>query len=131
MYETYHPPQCYFPKADLIDDLLVASPFRTFCPFKGTAHHWHLQLSNRLIENAAWSYEEPLQESIRVGGQIAFYPHVVEKLSFDKPRSEDEIEQIGDSPLINWLMLEAWLCTSPSELTEQFAQNLLKNGIPL
>ncbi len=131
MHETYLPSQYYFPKADLIDDLLVASSFRTFCPFKGTAHHWHLQLSNRIIENAAWSYEVPLREASSVGGHIAFYPNVVEELSSDQPLPVAEVEQIGNSPLIDWLMQQAWLCTTPAELTEQFAQHLLKIGVPL
>ena len=131
MHETYLPSQCYFPKGDLIDDLLVASPFRTFCPFKGTAHHWHLQLSDRVIENAAWSYEIPLREALRVGGYIAFYPHVVEELLSDEPLPSVEIEQVGDSPLIGWLLQQAWLCTTPAELTERFAERLQMIGMPL
>jgi adenylate cyclase len=131
MHETYLPSQCYFPKAGLIDNLLVASPFRTFCPFKGTAHHWHLQLSDRTIENAAWSYDAPLPDASRVGGYIAFYPRVVEELLSESPLPTMEIEQSGDSPLIDWLMHQAWLCKTPAELTQQFAQRLLMIGMPL
>jgi adenylate cyclase len=131
MHETYRPLQCYFPKADLIDGLLAPSPFRTFCPFKGTSHHWHLQLPGRILENKAWSYETPLEEARAVGGYIAFYPDVVEDLSADQPLLEAESAQIGGSPLIDWLMKQAWLCTTPAELTEQFAQRLLMIGMPL
>ena len=131
MHETTHGTQCYFPKADLIDDLLVASPFRTFCPFKGTAHHWHLQLPSRLVENAAWSYEAPLREASSVGGHIAFYPNVVGELWSDRPLPAVDIEQIGGSALIDWLMQHAWLCATPAELTEQFARGLLMIGLPL
>ena len=131
MHETYLPSQCYFPKSDLTDGLLASSPFRTFCPFKGTAHHWHLQLPGRTLENGAWSYETPLQEARAVDGYTAFYPDVVEELSSDRPLPEAESDQIGGSPLIDWLMQHAWLCTTPAELTEQFAQHLLMIGMPL
>ncbi len=53
MHETYLPSQIYFPKTDLIADLLAPSALRTFCPFKGTAHHWHLRIEGRTIENGA------------------------------------------------------------------------------
>lgn len=131
MHETYLPSQCYFPKADLIDDLLVASPFRTFCPFKGTAHHWHLKLPNRVIENGAWSYETPLRESEGVAGRVAFYPHHVEDLSSEHPLPTAESGEIADSPLIDWLVRGAWRCRTPGELTEQFAQRLLMIRVPL
>ena len=131
MHETYLPSQYYFPKADLIDGLLVTSPFRTFCPFKGTAHHWHLQVSGRSLENKAWSYETPLQEARAVGGYITFYPDVVEEILSDGALPEAQAEQIGGSPLINWLMQHAWLCTTSAELTEQFARHLQMIGMPL
>lgn len=131
MHETYLPSQCYFPKADLTEGLLAPSPFRTFCPFKGTAHHWHLRLPGRSLENKAWSYETPLQEARAVGGHIAFYPDVVEDFSSDRALPEAKSEQIGGSPLINWLMQRAWLCATPADLTEQFARHLQMIGMPL
>ncbi len=131
MHETYLAPQCYFPRADLIDDLLAPSPFRTFCPFKGTAHHWHLKLPGRTLESKAWSYEAPLQESSDVAGYIAFYPSEIEELWFEKPLLETPREQIGGNPLINWLMRQAWLCKTPAELTGQFAQQLEFIGVPV
>ncbi|MDH3233892.1 MAG: DUF427 domain-containing protein [Alphaproteobacteria bacterium] len=131
MHETYRPSLCYFPKADLIDGLLAPSSFRTFCPFKGTAHHWHLQLPGRTLENKAWSYETPLHDARAVGGYVAFHSDIIEELSSDRPLPEAEGAQIGGSPLIDWLMKQAWLCGTPAELTEQFAQRLLMIGMPL
>ena len=99
--------------------------------FKGSAHHWHLQLPERRIENAAWSYESPLREAAAVGGLVAFYASVVEGLSFDEPLPATEVEQVGASPLIDWLMKQAWLCATPAELTAQFAERLVDIGLPL
>ncbi|MBT5781504.1 MAG: DUF427 domain-containing protein [Rhodospirillaceae bacterium] len=131
MHETYLPSQCYFPKADLIDGLLAPSPLRTFCPFKGTAHHWHLQLPGRTIENGAWSYEMPLRDAQDVGGYIAFYPEQVEEFITDQAMPEAENEQVAGGTLIDWLLREAWLCETPAQLTEQFASQLVRIGMPL
>jgi len=131
MHETYLPSQCYFPKADLKDGLLIPSPFRTFCPFKGTAHHWHLQLPGRILENKAWSYETPLHDAREMGGYVSFYPDVVDEILADSALPKAEVEQIGGNPLIDWLMQRAWLCATPAELTEQFARHLLLIGLPL
>lgn len=128
--ETYFPVHCFIPKADLIDGLLAHSELRTFCPFKGTAHYWHLRLPDGPIDNAAWSYEKPLAEAMAVDGHVAFDTRFVE-VSAEPPLPQAETALVGDRPLFNWLMLEAWLCKSPAELTEQFAQQLVASGIPL
>ena len=129
--ETHFPTHCYFPKADLKDDLLVPSTFRTFCPFKGTAHFWNLRLGNRIVENGAWSYERPLAEAMPVGGYVAFDERAVDGIKAEPPLPATDVEPIGGSPLIEWLMLKAWRCTTPAQLTEQFAQKLVECGIPL
>jgi len=132
MHESYMPSQCYFPKSDIRDGLLAPSPFRTFCPFKGTAHHWNLQLpGGAALENKAWSYEAPLTEARPVDGYVAFYPDAVEELSCDGPLPEVTPAPIGDSPLIHWVLTRAWTCTTPGELTNQLAQHLLAIGMPL
>jgi len=131
MHESYMPSQFYFPKSDVREGLLAPSPFRTFCPFKGTAHHWHLQLPNGTVENKAWSYEAPLTEAGPVGGYVAFYPDAVEDLSCDGPLPEIKPAPIGDSPLIHWVLTRAWTCETPGELTEQLAQHLLAIGMPI
>ena len=131
MHETYLPSRCYFPKTDLIADLLAPSPLRTFCPFKGTAHHWHLHLSGRTVENGAWSYENALPAASDVGGLVAFYPHLIEEYLTEQPLPEAESMQVAGGALIDWLLREAWLCQTPTELTEQFAAHLVIIGLPL
>ena len=131
MHETYLPSCCYFPKPDLSEGLLAPSPLRTFCPFKGTANHWHLRLPDRTIENGAWSYEAPLREALAVVGHVAFYPEAVEEVLAERPLPQAEGAQIPGGALIDWLMREAWLCKTPAQLTEQFAARLLAIGMPL
>ena len=131
MHETYLPSHVYFPKSALTEGILQPSPLRTFCPFKGTAHHWHLRLPNQTLENGAWSYETPLNEASAIKGHVAFYPNVIEELTSERQLPAAAPAQVAGSPLINWLMREAWLCRTPAELTEKFAESLLSLGMPL
>jgi len=131
MHETYLPSQLYFPKDGLIPGLLEPSPMRTFCPFKGTAHHWHLRIDGEIIENGAWSYENALAPAREVGGFIAFYPHLIEEILNDAPLPDAGEEHVPGGALIDWLLREAWLCQTPAELTEQFTAHLVLAGLPL
>ncbi len=131
MHETYLPSHPYYPKADVRMDLLEPSELRTFCPFKGTAHYWHINLPGGCIDNGAWSYEAPLPEARPVGGDIAFDPAHIEKVACDPPLPAPDDSPLGDNPLIDWVMRKAFQCTSPDELTEHFAQQLLELGMPL
>ena len=128
MLETYLKPQVYFPRADVEMAALVASDFRTFCPFKGTARHWHVEGADGRLENAAWSYEKPLPEARDVGEYIAFDPNTI-ATALAAPQPATEV--IGGNPLIHWLLREAWLCRTPAELTEQVAQRMVAIGVPL
>ena len=121
MYETYLAPQLYVPTEDLRTDLLRPSPYRTFCPFKGTASHWHLSLQGGTVENGAWSYEDPLSEAEEIGSLVAFSANADAEIRFEEAPPTSENELIGGSRLINWLMQQAWFCPTPAELTRQFA----------
>jgi uncharacterized protein (DUF427 family) len=56
------------------------------CPFKGTAHYFHLKSGDELLRNAVWSYEEPYEEHRGLKDRIAF--------------SDDEIREIEITPRI-------------------------------
>lgn len=68
-------PKFYFPKEDVNMDLLELSEKKLICPLKGTAQFYHLKIKNKLLENAAWCYEETLDFDARIKviqGMIAF-----------------------------------------------------------
>jgi uncharacterized protein (DUF427 family) len=73
LHETGHLPVYYFPPEDLRADLLVPSATRTRCPFKGEATYHSVRVGKRTIEDAAWSYEEPLDSVAFIAGRRAFY----------------------------------------------------------
>lgn len=71
LFETGLPARVYLPREDVAADL-VASARRTVCPYKGEATYFSVRLGDRLIEDAAWSYAQPLAEALGVGGLVSF-----------------------------------------------------------
>jgi uncharacterized protein (DUF427 family) len=76
----------YFPREDVETGFLSESPKVTQCPYKGSATHYSMLIDGELIENAAWSYEDPYPAVERIRGRIAFYPDKVEVYELDEDR---------------------------------------------
>lgn len=73
LLEKGHFPVYYFPRDDVRMGLLHATNHRTHCPHKGDASYWTLTVGNRSVENAVWSYEQPLPQAERIKGWLAVY----------------------------------------------------------
>ena len=73
LHETGHLPVYYFPKEDIRMDLLQESEHTTSCPFKGEASYWSVRVGDKVAENAAWSYPEPVDSAPPLAGYLAFY----------------------------------------------------------
>src|SRR5262249_6603438 len=73
VFETGYRPVYYFPQRDVRMDLLERTEHRTRCPYKGEASYWTINVGNRRVENAVWSYEPPLDEIAQIKGYLAFY----------------------------------------------------------
>lgn len=73
LHETGLLPVYYFPEADVRAELLEPTDHTTRCPFKGDASYWSVRAGDRIAENAAWSYPEPLEDAPPLAGYIAFY----------------------------------------------------------
>ncbi len=71
--EKGHQPVHYFPRADVRMDLLEPTNHRTRCPYKGEASYWNLRVGGRTVENAVWSYEDPIEEARPIAQALAFY----------------------------------------------------------
>ena len=78
LFETGLPPRAYLPLADVRGDVLVANASTTYCPYKGTATYWSVRAGGRTIEDAAWTYAEPYDESAAAAGLISFLADGVE-----------------------------------------------------
>ncbi|HEX8074186.1 MAG TPA: DUF427 domain-containing protein [Thermoleophilaceae bacterium] len=86
LHESGHLPLHYFPESEVRMDLLEPSEHTTRCPYKGDARYWSLRVGDRVSENAAWAYPEPLDGAPPLAGFVAFYwGKVDEWLEEDEP----------------------------------------------
>lgn len=69
--ETGLPNRYYVPREDVLVGL-APSATTTVCPYKGTASYW----STDGRQDAAWSYDEPLQGATAITGLVCFDPDV-------------------------------------------------------
>lgn len=68
--ETGLPNRWYLPPDDVRTDLLSASTTTSHCPYKGQTTYW--SLAGESASDVAWSYPEPFDDAIRVGGHVCF-----------------------------------------------------------
>lgn len=73
MHEGGLLPVYYFPREDVRMGLLEESDHTTHCPFKGDASYWSVKVGERVAENVAWGYPEPIDSCPPIGGYLAFY----------------------------------------------------------
>lgn len=129
--ETRLQPVYYLPREDIAMDSLIASDHRTYCPFKGTASYWNVKVGDQTAENAAWSYEDPIEEALGIRGYIAFYWNKMDAWFADD--RDVEIDP-GDgliehaNPLANWMLREAWEAASSAELLDRLGRQLVEAG---
>ncbi|MEO8811323.1 MAG: DUF427 domain-containing protein [Caulobacteraceae bacterium] len=74
---SYHE-VCYFPRSDVAMDFMSRTARVTHCPYKGEANYYSLLMDGALVEDAAWSYEDPYPAMETIRGRLAFYPNHVE-----------------------------------------------------
>ncbi len=71
--EGSYDPVIYFPRSDIAMAFLDSSDKSTHCPHKGDASYFHIVNKSATIENAVWSYENPLADVAEIKGHLAFY----------------------------------------------------------
>jgi uncharacterized protein (DUF427 family) len=76
--EGDYPPVVYFPREDVEMLVLRKTDKTSRCPFKGEASYYTIYRDRQIIENAAWSYEDPIEGAELIRGRIAFYPQHVD-----------------------------------------------------
>ncbi len=73
LFETGLPMRTYIPREDVRTDLLVPSPTRSRCAYKGEASYWSLPLAGEDGADLVWSYEAPLREVAEVAGLMCVF----------------------------------------------------------
>jgi uncharacterized protein (DUF427 family) len=66
----------YFPADSVSKNVLKSSNHTSICPWKGTAHYYHVEVDGMKNENAAWYYPEPKPAAAEIKGRIAFWKGV-------------------------------------------------------
>ncbi len=71
LHESNIFPVLYIHKDDVSLDLLTKTEHSTHCPFKGDASYWTITAGDTVAENAAWSYENPIEGAAWLEGYLA------------------------------------------------------------
>jgi uncharacterized protein (DUF427 family) len=72
VFETALEPRLYVDPTYVRSDLLRRSETSTYCNYKGFATYWSAVLDDTLIEDVAWSYQDPPPESLPIKGFLSF-----------------------------------------------------------
>lgn len=78
--ESGLPDVLYLPRADVNMARLERSAHTSHCPYKGDASYYHLRTEDGLVENAAWSYEQPFDRVRQIEGYLAFHASLVDRI---------------------------------------------------
>jgi uncharacterized protein (DUF427 family) len=78
--EAGSPDVVYFPRGDVNMARLERSTHSSRCPHKGDASYFHLRTEDGIVENAAWSYEAPIDGAEQIKGYLAFYASRVDRI---------------------------------------------------
>lgn len=75
VFETALAPVLYVAREHLRVALEPSSSGRTdYCNYKGHATYWSARIGEHLVEDVAWSYPDPLPESLPIAGLLSFDP---------------------------------------------------------
>jgi len=66
----------YFPPTAVKKQFLKPSDHTSVCPWKGTAHYYHVEVGGMRNDNAAWYYPEPKSAAAEIKDHIAFWKGV-------------------------------------------------------
>ena len=73
MREGSYDPVIYFPRDDIAMAFLDRTDKTSHCPHKGDANYYTIVNKSSRIENAVWTYEDPLQPVAAIKDHLAFY----------------------------------------------------------
>jgi uncharacterized protein (DUF427 family) len=86
LFETGLPVRYYLPRADVRADLLGPSQRHTICPYKGVASYHSVSVDGTTLGDLVWYYPDPLPESVKIAGRLAFYNEKVDAILVDGER---------------------------------------------
>jgi uncharacterized protein (DUF427 family) len=67
----------YFPAEAVNQQYLTPSATHTFCPWKGKASYYNIEVESKLNKDAAWYYPQPKEAAAQIQDYIAFWKGVI------------------------------------------------------
>ncbi|OLF13868.1 hypothetical protein BLA60_01385 [Actinophytocola xinjiangensis] len=71
--ESTYPAVSYLPLVDVDQTLLRPTDTQTYCPYKGDASYYSLDLPEGELTDVIWTYEQPYPAVAEIAGHVAFY----------------------------------------------------------
>lgn len=72
VFETALEPRLYVNPSLARTDVLRRSDTTSYCNYKGDATYWSAVISETVVEDVAWSYEDPPPETLPIKGYLSF-----------------------------------------------------------
>ncbi len=72
VFETALEPRLYVDPALVRTDLLRRTETSTYCNYKGVATYWAAVVEGSVVEDIAWSYDDPPPETLPIEGFLSF-----------------------------------------------------------
>ena len=83
MKESGYSPAFYIPRNDVHLDLMAKTDHSSYCPFKGHATYWSINVEGKMAENSVWSYENPFEEVKNIRESMSFYESKVDTIKIE------------------------------------------------
>ncbi|GIF05641.1 DUF427 domain-containing protein [Actinoplanes siamensis] len=78
--EATYPAVQYVPLADVDRSLLERTGTQTYCPYKGEAGYYTINVDGQRAVDAIWEYADPYDAVAEIKDHVAFYPDRVESI---------------------------------------------------
>ena len=66
----------YFPASSVKREFIKESVTKSTCPRRGTAHYFNLEVDGEVNKDAAWTYSDPREMTLKIKGYFAFWSGV-------------------------------------------------------
>ncbi|MEM6850298.1 MAG: DUF427 domain-containing protein [Pseudomonadota bacterium] len=66
----------YFPLSSVKKEYLTHSEHTSFCPWKGTANYFSIEVNGATNTDAAWIYRDPKEKAAHIKDHVAFWAGV-------------------------------------------------------
>ncbi|CAI6332253.1 unnamed protein product [Periconia digitata] len=78
LHETSLPVRSYLPPTSVNWEYLRKSDTTTYCPYKGQAEYYHVQIGDEVWKDVVWYYRFPASESVEIKDLVCFYDEKVD-----------------------------------------------------